>query len=384
MRAVRTLKRAASYETAIPLAGVVTDPVDAIQREAIAAVLNIFLAEQVVPSRRVGLIIEVRDRVESEVTFADGPLALNGLPVPPEILVALRRAARDNNPDVGVDALYAFGALGFEASGAPRHEMLRDAGPDLVGMLGVRDLLTRIAAARVIGRLYEPQIGDPAIDPQVGDGVIAALNDRERDVQLAAMDALGAMRYVRAVQALTERYQYYRDPRRSDLGFAAFLALSRIAHGASLPLFQEQLSIGNVSTKRLAIEGLARMGNPRLVDTIREAMARERNESVLLAERFASVQLSNGTLDPLFGALAKSPLRDQAFRYLYEIALERPASFAPRRQDPSARLRADVADLLGLSRSVSALPILEPLLQDKDPQVVRAAERAASRLRRLQ
>ena len=384
MRAVRMLKPVASPEAAIPLAAAVTDPVDAIQREAIAAALNIFLFDPVVPSRRVGLIVEVRHRIAAEPIFSSGPLALNGVPVPPEMLTALLRAARNNNSQVAVEALYAFGALAAESSGPVGQEMLALHGPELVGMLGVPDPLTRIAAARVIGRLFERRPGDAAVDPQIGDAVILALNDRERDVQLVAMDALGAMRYERAVQALTDRHQYYRDPRRNALGHATFLALSRIGHRASLPLFQEQLSGGNAATKILAIEGLARIGDAGLLGTIRQAFARERNGLVLLAEGFASVQLSGEGLDPLFDALAKSSLRDQAFRYLYELAPKHVARLGSRAQDRSARMRADVADLLGLSREVSALPVVEPLLQDKDPEVVRAAERALARLRRIQ
>jgi hypothetical protein len=41
----------------------------------------------------------------------------------------------------------------------------------------------------------------------------------------------------------------------------------------------------------------------------------------------------------------------------------------------------DVADVLGRSGAAAALPIVEPMTQDRDPQVVRSAERAVARLR---
>jgi hypothetical protein len=50
-------------------------------------------------------------------------------------------------------------------------------------------------------------------------------------------------------------------------------------------------------------------------------------------------------------------------------------------QDPDARLRADVADILGLSRDASALSMLEKMVRDRDPAVVGAAQRALTRLR---
>jgi hypothetical protein len=149
-------------------------------------------------------------------------------------------------------------------------------------------------------------------------------------------------------------------------------------------VFQGQLTDGNTTTRILAIEGLARSGPPDFASTIRASLARERTPAVLLAESFASVLLSNGRLDPLFEALVKSSLRDQALRYLIEAAPGRVAAFRPLAPDPEARLREDVADVLGLSRDPAALPIVDSMRTDKDPRVARAAQRAAARLRRLQ
>src|SRR3954463_10252883 len=60
LRAVQLLKETTFPEAAIPLAAAVTDPDDAVQFEAIAAELNIFLATPVVPRKRVALVIEKR------------------------------------------------------------------------------------------------------------------------------------------------------------------------------------------------------------------------------------------------------------------------------------------------------------------------------------
>ena len=56
-------------------------------------------------------------------------------------------------------------------------------------------------------------------------------------------------------------------------------------------------------------------------------------------------------------------------------------SVATHLQDPDARLRQDVVELLGVSGDPGALPLVEPLLKDREPQVARAAERAVARLR---
>jgi len=79
-------------------------------------------------------------------------------------------------------------------------------------------------------------------------------------------------------------------------------------------------------------------------------------------------------IDPDFAAA-------QARQYLVEIAAGRSTAFNRQAKDPDARLRADVADILGLGSNDAALAIVEPMVGDTDPQVARAAERAVARLR---
>ena len=90
--------------------------------------LNIFLATRIVPKKKVGLVVEVRAKIAAEAAFSAGPLALGAMPVPVEVLTALRTAARDDNPRVGLEALYAFGALASEATGGVRRELRQAVG----------------------------------------------------------------------------------------------------------------------------------------------------------------------------------------------------------------------------------------------------------------
>jgi HEAT repeat protein len=368
LRAVRMLKEAAYPEAAVPLAALVTDPEDNVQFEAIWAELNIFLAEKIIQKKRVA----------AEAAFSGGPLALNGSPVPLEVLNALRAAMRDDNPRVALEALYAFGALAGDLSASAKRELLAASGPELAGTLGVSDPALRLAAARVIGRVFARRQPDPGLSENVGDAVITALNDSDRDVRAAAMEALGAMRYERALQALNEMFQYYS---RNALGQSALDALAHIGHVSSVPLFAIQLVGKNATLKLIAIEGLARIGDRGGASQIQASLARERNDAVLLAANFAAVLFSNSSIDAIAEALAKPKLREQAMRYLIELAPGRSAAFVGLAQDPAARIRADVADVLGLSGDAAAVPIVEPMIQDRDAQVVRSAQRAVGRLR---
>jgi HEAT repeat protein len=240
----------------------------------------------------------------------------------------------------------------------------------------------RYAAARVIGRLFASRPQDDPIEVTVGDGVITALNDNDRAVKTAVMAALGAMRYERAVQALTDLFTFYT---KGDVAEAALDALAHIAYSASAPLFTAQLAGAGSSTMRaIAIDGLARIGDPTRLTEIRAAADRDHGDAVTLAAAFASAVLENGPIERIVDAVTKSRMRDRARGYIAELASRRAASFGPHLVDPDERIRLELVEALGVAGDSTALRMLEPLLQDRDPQVARAAERAAARLRTAQ
>lgn len=378
LRAVRLLKGTGYPEASVPMAALIADPFDEIQLEAIAAELNIFLADKVTPKRRVGLLVEVRSRIAAEAIFSSGPSAIGPMRVPQPVLTALANASRDPNARVAVEALYAFGALAGDATPADRPGILAQSGPVLAATIGATDPVLRIAAVRVIGRVFARRLGDPPIEETVGDAVITALNDREAPIKETAMWALGIMKYERAIQGLNELFQFHQ---RGPLAEAAFDALGHIGHPSSLPQFVAQLNAKNVTYKMIAIEGLARTGDRTRAEGIVNALANDRNEAILLAGHFANVKLSDGPVDPIVEALSRTKLRNRAFQYLQELAPGRVASFVRHLQDPDARIRLDVVEALGLAGDPAALPLVEPMLNDRDGSVAQAAARATARLR---
>ena len=162
-----------------------------------------------------------------------------------------------------------------------------------------------------------------AIEETVGDAVIMALNDHEPVIQEAAMWALGAMRYERAIQGLNELFQYHQ---RGPLASAAFDALAHIGHPSSLPQFVAQLNGKNPTFKLIAIEGLARTGDRSRAESVITAVSSERNDAIVLAGHFANVMLADGKVDAIVEALGRGKQRDQALQYLQEIAAGRTRS----------------------------------------------------------
>ena len=384
LKTVQLLKDAAYPEAAVPLAKLVTDSQDEVQLEAMAAELNTFLAEKIITRKRVGLIIEVRNQLAAEAAFLSGPLAIGARPVPMEVLTALRAAWRDDNPRVRLEAVYTFGVLAVEPGGDRRREVLQASGPELAAMIGAIDPAQRYAALRVIARVFERRPGDPAVEQAVGDAVISALNEKDAPMRIVAMQALGAMRYERAVQGLMDLFQYFG---RGELAEVSLDAVAHIAHPSSVAQLQSQLGSKDAALRGIAIEGLARVGDRAKLADVQAAVRGERTDTLVLAGSFASLMLSGAAGDPvallapLVSALGKPRLRDQARGYLADAALGRAQAFSRYLADPDPAVRAELVDALGLGGDGEAVQVLAPLAADRDPQVVRAVERALARLR---
>jgi HEAT repeat protein len=386
LRAARLLKEAAYPEAALPLATAVTDSDDHVQREAIAGELNIFLADKVVLSQRVGGVVEKRGRLDPDELFAAGPIVTSGRTVPNEVLAALCTALRDENPQVMLDAVSVLGTLAVDAAGAGTNDVIRGAAPTLIAMLGMSEAAFRTASLQLAGRLYGARMlrGTP-VDAVLGDAVVSSLNDRQEPVRLAAFTALGEMRYERAVQALLQLIPHLGD---SNAGDAALDAAAHIAHPTLAPLLTSQLASSRRTARRTSIEGLARLGPAGVpLGDIQKALAAEREPEVLLAGHFASAMLvpreaAAPMVAQLAAALEDPRLRTQAVRYLTELAPGRVQALAPHAQASNPRVREPVVDALGLSGDRAALPIVEALTADPDPAVQRAAARAVARLRR--
>jgi hypothetical protein len=378
LRAATLLKASGYPEAAIPLAKAVGDPQDEIQLEAIAAELNIFLANKIVPRKRVALVIEVRNSIAAESAFSAGPMALGANAVPMEVLTALRKAARDDNPRVGLEALYAFGVLASSPVGAARRELQQSSSPELAAMVGARDAELRAAAVRVIGRLFDAQASNDEADMTAGDAIITVLNDKNRLIKRAAMDTLGAMRYGRSVDALTQLVEFFGH---GALAEAALDALARIGHPTSVPLFASQLANKAPAMRAIAVEGLARVGDASQMTVIEAALKGERSDAVIFARTFAAAMLADGPIEGIADRLLRPKAHDMAKQYLTEIARVRVDRLGRYAQDPDPGMRADVADILGLSGDASALPIVEGLARDQDKQVALSGERAGVRLR---
>jgi HEAT repeat protein len=198
-------------------------------------------------------------------------------------------------------------------------------------------------------------------------------------VRQFAVEALGLVREDRALPRLRDLIQ--RAGNRNVDGL--LLAVARIGAPDDIPLFRARLADRSAGARRAAAEGLGRAGDTNAIETLSALATADRAAEVQLAAVFALDRLGRSRAHDLAAALADDDLAVQAREYVFEIGPAAvPAVQAALAAATGSRHRADLAQALGHLGSVDQIPALQPLLQDKDGRVARAATAAVQRIQR--
>ena len=363
--AIRLLRESKYPDSVGPIAALVTDPVDMVQLEAIAAELSLFLVEDIPAKKRVALLVEVRNPAQAPAAFELGPLAVWPHAVPPELVRGLLQAVDDESPKVRLEAIYTLGTI-------VRPPLSDEGVPPLIKALDHYDPAIRTGAARVIGRLQVKA---------AGDALINATNDSNSDVRFAAMRALGAIREDRAVQALTEQFNFYG---KGEGAWSALDALARIANPSSVPLFKARLADKDPFLRRAAAEGLARTGDKSEISALQIGAGSDASPMVRTAMAFALQKLGQNYIPRLVESMTSAKTAPQTADYLLELGPSIVPALLPHLQDPSPAIRGNVAQVIGALGGPAAEGALQPLTQDRDHDVAQAATRALQQLKTRQ
>lgn len=360
LAAVKLLREAKYPEAVVPIAALVNDPLDAIQLEAIGAELSFFLVEDVPTRRRLGFLVEVRNRGGAPTAFDLGPLAVWPRPAPPEVVDALLQAVDDDNARVRLEAIYAAGVV---ANGP----LAPDAEARLIKALDHYDAAVRTGAARVAGRLEVKN---------ASDALIKAVNDSNAGVRYAAMRALGAIRDERAVAALTEQLNHYG---KGEGAWAALDGLARIAHSSSVPLFTERLADRDPFIRRAAAEGLGRAGDTGTAGALETGAGNDPSDMVRAAMAYALQKFGRNYVPRLIEFLDDRRTTLQVQDYLLEFGQPIEKELLPSLQETDPGIRAGVADVLGQIGGDASLAALRTV-KDANKDVMEAATRAIERI----
>jgi HEAT repeat protein len=336
-----------------PISLLVADPLRDIRHDAILAIVAIYVEPP--PKRRVS---------SAEDGFDWSPYLATPYAVPPVLVTNLVRALADDWPSERRDAAYALGVV----LAPPIEDRVAD---ELTYSLADPASEVRLAAVRALGRLRAAKAGDQ---------LIGRIVDADLAVRLAAMRAVGDIREARALVALRQQLDYYGT---ATAGRAAFDALARIAHPSTAGLIEQERFSRNEASRRIAYEGMARLGGIRDADAtaVEQRLTEERDTQVRLAMAFALAAAGRPYVERVVQGLADPEVADQAIGYLVELGHAKPEALVPHLQDRDPVVRARVAIAVGLVGSPAAEAELTRLTTDGDPTVRRAAEVAILRLR---
>ena len=204
-----------------------------------------------------------------------------------------------------------------------------------------------------------------------GDALIKAMNDSGPSVRYASMRALGEIAEGRAVQALTEQFNYYG---KGEGAWSALDALARIAHPSSVELFKAHLADKDPYLRRAAAEGLGRTGYASATETLQNVATTDHSSMVRAAAAYALRKLGQSTyLDRLIDFSDNDKTLDQVRSYLLEMGPTVMSELMPRLQEPSEKTRRTIVDVLGAVGDTSTIADISPLLTDRDSDVASRA-----------
>ena len=385
IEALGLLAGAGFIDAVAPVAALLSDPVADVQAQAIATEVSLFLADEGYTRAFANRIVKSKDASLPLLAFAQGPGATVANLPQAAVMTALAAGMASSTPRVRFDAMYAVGVLGPSLVTRGQFPDARGTVLRLLPAMKDPDPALRAASLHVLGRLYESALRDEKANQEwvaqrgeAGDQIIVAMNDPDDLVRLSSINALGALRYDRAVRSLVDFCGYYK---RDKAGLASLNALARIAHPSSVGQFATAFEVNDEELRRIALEGTARIGDRAALDALLTRAGAVRSPLIRLAAAFARARVGDlGDLSVITDGFRSASLQENAFGYLVELGSAIAPSLGGAGPYRDARVRAGVAEVLGIIGSAATLPALDLLARDRDRTVAAAALRSQRRL----
>ncbi|MCX6539968.1 MAG: HEAT repeat domain-containing protein [Acidobacteria bacterium] len=383
--ALGLLAGAGYIDAVAPVAALISDPVADVQAQAIATEVSLFLADEGYTRAVANRIVKSKDARLPLLAFVQGPGATVANVPQASVMTALVSGIASSTPRVRFDAMYAVGVLGPSLVKRGQFPDAKGVVSRLLAAMKDPDPALRAASIHVLGRLYESALRDEKANQEwlaqraeVGDLLIVAMNDPDELVRLSSINALGALRYDRAVRSLVDFCGYYK---RDKLGLASLNALAHIAHPSSVSQFASAFEVNDEELRRIALEGTARIGDRAALNALLTRAAADRSPVVRQAAAFARARIGDfSDLSAIIDGFGRADLEENAFAYLVELGSAIAPSLGGAASYRDARVRAGVAEVLGIIGSVATLPALDMLARDRDRTVAAASLRSQKRL----
>ncbi|HSB08486.1 MAG TPA: HEAT repeat domain-containing protein [Blastocatellia bacterium] len=293
--------------------------------------------------------------------------------VDPSIITAIGESARgDRERDIRVAAIRALGVLRGSA-----------AIPHLADALNA-DQDVRIEVLRAFIK-----IGDQAAGPHL----IPFFRDSDHRVRTQAMVAAGMLKYKPAVEPLLSvyglgpekkgRFKLVSDKVKGRFTYlpprdeASLWALSLIGDEKAEQTFVENMTDDDADRRQYAIEGLARIAEPRYQDQISRLVLTEKRNDVKLAEYWALYKMGGPSNIQYIVRKLETDQEDQARAYLME---SNPADLYPHIHSSSRSIRYKVIEILGRIGDQDTIKELEPVVRTSGAATADVATVAIKRI----
>ena len=294
--------------------------------------------------------------------------------VEPLIVTSIGESARgDRERDVRISAIRALGVL----RGTIAIPLLADA------LSADQDLRIEVLRAFI-------KIGDQSAGPYM----IPFFRDSDHRVRTQAMVAAGMLKYKPAAEPLLSVYGLGPEkkgtlikvgervkgglaylPQRDE---AALWALSLIGDEKAEQTFVENMTDKDPDRRQYAIEGLARIADPRYQDQISRLVLTEKNNDVKLAEYWALYKMGSTSNIQFVVRKLETDQEGQARAYLMESTS--PADLFPYIRSSSKEIRQKVIDILGRIGDPETIKELEPVVRTSSASTADAATVAIKRI----
>ncbi len=219
-------------------------------------------------------------------------------------------------------------------------------------------------------------------DPSAGPGIGFLAHDLDDRIQATALETIGILR---SLQSASDVRSALKNARSMRIRRAALEALAMLAIPGDRAIFQQYSKDSDAELRGSALEGLGRIREPEDYPAL-EAAYNEQNADwrVHLAAAFALVdegKVDTSEFSPLPYLVENLNLKGRAYvanAYLVELARREDvrASLAKLLPEATKDQKIALCSILGSSHAEDAIPILNGLAKDLDPDVAFAASRA--------
>ena len=382
--AAKALGESRRHEAVAPLSALVRDPEPKVRLEVANALTNLRDVSGVpalvtslqdgdprVREQAISGLVEIyAERERSGAVdrflqiFSDeyaGPVVPPFTTVDPAVFQGLTGTLRDEEKRLRAESAQAIGILGGTIVSDHLVAALQDPESDVRG--------AAVTALAKVG------------NEEQGRALIPLLADESSQVRDRTIEAIGVLQVTEAGPALREMYELHQ---RRALGMRALAALARTEDPNQADLYRQLLMSSDPERRRLAVEGMARISDPSMIDGFKKDFQREKNADVGLAYNFAITRLGDPAfLDSIVLALPATGSRGKRARaYLQELGPSIAGDLRPYLRDQDPKVRAGVCEVLAEFGDPAAIEWLTPLLGDANSDVADQANRAIQSLRR--